>query len=139
MGMAGRCPSRFHPDRRTNGHVHMPCLMICHTHQHMSSAIMGLPRTNSVKISGASNLVLSSRQGKMIEKSPARNRLQVPASRRKSIAKAQVRADYRSPIREDSSILPLRHPHRGYNRLYQDLTGPSRVLKICPKTSNVRN
>lgn len=50
--------------------------------------------------------------------------LQTPASGRKSVGKAQGMAGCHDPIRENRHILSLRHSHRGYRRLYQDLTDP---------------
>ena len=50
--------------------------------------------------------------------------LQTPASGRKPVGKAQGVAGCRDPIRKESRVLSLCHPHRGYSRLYQGLTGP---------------
>ena len=57
--MARHCLSRSHPDRRTN--------------YRMSSATVGMPHINSVKIFGTADLVPSSHPGKTIQKSPVQN------------------------------------------------------------------
>ncbi|SAY49818.1 hypothetical protein KRIGEM_02802 [Komagataeibacter rhaeticus] len=49
--------------------VPMPCSTSCHTRRPMSSMTADMPRTNSVNISGTGDLVLSFRQGRMIQKS----------------------------------------------------------------------
>ena len=54
--------------------------------------------------------------------------LQTPTSGRKPVGKAQGVAGCRDPIRKDSRVFSLRHPHRGYSRLYQGLTGPKTLV-----------
>lgn len=75
MIMAGPCLSRFRPVGRTNCCAFIPCLMICLDRPLTSVVIVVMPRTCSVRISRAEDLILSSRHGKMFLQSPVPNGL----------------------------------------------------------------